>query len=134
MKQTITGLIQVIVVIICAISIVTAQQSRKCDFSKYKPLKIDHFLPSGFVERVAPKYPAAGKNMRVQGKVRIKILVDRRGTVVSTCAVEGHPLLKAVSEYAAYHSRFKPNFGYSRNSFKRKQFITDELTYNFVLP
>ena len=112
----------------------TSVITKECDFSKYRPLKVSHFLQMALVEQIQPKYPAVGKAVRAQGKVRIKILVDRNGKVQKACAVEGHPLLQSTSLYAAYKSRFKSNFGFSKASFKGKQFITDELVYNFVAP
>ena len=95
---------------------------------------MSHFLESALLEQAKPAYPVAGRNVRVQGKVRVKILVDRRGRVNSACAVSGHPLLRASAVYAASKSRFKPNFGLSLPQ-KRygRRFVEDELVFNFTL-
>ena len=108
--------------------------SATCDFSKYKPFAMSHFLLTGFVEQAQPVYPRAARAVRAQGKVRVRILVDRRGTVKEACVVEGHPLLRAAAIRAAFDSRFKPNFGLSLpQGRKGRRFITDELVYNFSL-
>ena len=104
-----------------------------CDFSKYKPTGLSHFILSSIVEEAKPAYPPAARAVRAEGKVRVKILVDRRGTVKETYVVEGHPLLRAAAVQAARETRFKPNFGLSRSFAKGKRFLTDELVYNFTL-
>jgi len=104
-----------------------------CDFSKYKPTGLSHFILNSIVEEGKPAYPPAARAVRAEGKVRVKILVDRRGTVKETCVIEGHPLLRAAAVQAARETRFKPNFGLSRSFAKGKRFLTDELVYNFTL-
>ena len=95
---------------------------------------MSHFLKLALIEQAKPVYPAAGKEVRAQGKVRVKILVDRRGRINSACAVEGHPLLRQSAIYATIKSRFKPNFGLSLPQ-KRygRRFVEDELVFNFTL-
>jgi TonB family protein len=104
-----------------------------CDFSEYKPLKISHFQKIALLEQVKPEYPSAAKAVGAQGKVRVKILVDRSGVVINACILEGHPLLRAAAIQAALDSRFKPNFGFFKKSrLKKTSFVTDELIYHFV--
>ena len=122
--------------VLCASFLCQAQtvSSETCDFSEYKPFAMSHFLKLALLEQVKPVYPAAGRNVRVQGKVRVKILVDRSGRVRAACVVEGHPLLRASAAQAARMSRFKSNFGLSLPQ-KRygRRFIEDELVFNFTL-
>ena len=135
MKLTFLAVIFAVFISPCLAQRNTSVIAKECNFSKYKPLRVSHFLQMALIEQIQPKYPAAGKAVRAQGKVRVKILVDRNGKVPKACAVEGHPLLRSTSLYAAYRSRFKSNFGFSKAStFKGKQFITDELVYKFVAP
>jgi len=117
--------------VFCQAQIVT---SETCDFSKYKPFAMSHFLKLALLEQTKPVYPPAARTVRAQGAVRVKILVDRRGRVQEACVVEGHPLLRAAVVQAAFESRFKPNFGLTLPQ-KRygRRFITDELVYNFTL-
>jgi TonB family protein len=106
--------------------------SEDCNFSKYKPITMSHFLPNGIVELVKPVYPSAARAVKAEGKVRVKIIVDIRGRVREVCATEGHPLLRLAAIKAARASRFKPNFGLTlpQNRYGRR-FITDELTFEF---
>ena len=52
-----------------------------------------------------PSYPAAA---RASGLVRVQVLVDERGNVVSANAISGHPLLRAAAEQAARSSKISP--------------------------
>ncbi len=103
-----------------------------CDFSKYKPFSMDHFLQLGLIKQAVPVYPAAAWAVGAGGIVRVKILVDRRGMVREACVIEGHPLLRASAIRASLDSRFRSNFGLSlpQNRFGR-HFIQDELLFNF---
>jgi protein TonB len=55
-----------------------------------------------------PPYPPPATAMNVQGKVDVQIMIDEYGNVISAKAVDGHPLLRAVSEQAALKAKFKP--------------------------
>jgi protein TonB len=55
-----------------------------------------------------PPYPAAAKQLRVEGAVNVQVLIDEKGNVVSASAVSGHPLLRTVAENAARQSKFSP--------------------------
>lgn len=106
--------------------------SEKCDFSKYKPIAMSHFLPNSIVEQAKPIYPSAAKAIKAEGKVRVRIIVDLKGRVRDACVIEGHPLLSSAAIKAALASRFKSNFGLMlpQKHFGRR-FITDELEYEF---
>ncbi len=62
------------------------------------------------VNLVKPSYPAAAKQLRIEGAVNVQVLIDESGNVVSATAVSGHPLLRAVSVNAARQSKFTPTF------------------------
>jgi TonB family protein len=83
------------------------------------------------IKKVEPKYPAMGTRVRVQGEVKVKMIVDRRGNVVSACAVEGHPLLRAPAMNAAIQWKFKPNFGLEAR--QKKKYIQSFIVFNFRL-
>lgn len=55
-----------------------------------------------------PAYPASAKLIRAAGEVSVQVLIDENGNVVSAKAVDGHPLLRGVSEKAALGAKFKP--------------------------
>lgn len=119
--------------VLCANSICDGQTiPEKCDFSKYKPIEMSHFLPNSIIEQAKPIYPSAAKAVKAEGKVRVKIIVDLKGRVRNACVIEGHPLLNSEAIKAARSSRFKSNFGLTlpQKHFGRR-FITDELEYEF---
>lgn len=95
---------------------------------------MSHFLPRSVVESQVPKYPATASAVGADGLVRVKILVNRRGTVRKACVVEGHPLLQASALEAAYAFKFSRNFGLSNLQPKTgPRFIQDYLSFNFHL-
>ena len=104
-----------------------------CDFSNYKRLKEPHSLFKAVVKRVDPEYPPAARSVRANGKVIVRILVNKKGDVVETCVIEGHPLLRAASVEATKQWKFKKNFGFV--DYKPKErFAETDLTFNFGLP
>ena len=104
-----------------------------CDFSRYKPLKVSHFLTNAVVKEVEPEYPPAAAIVKASGKVVVKILVDRKGDVIETCIIEGHALLRATSLQAAKNWKFKRNFGFL-SSKRKERYVEAELTFNFKQP
>lgn len=58
--------------------------------------------------RVAPSYPPAAANARVEGAVVVEVLVDEAGKVAEARAVSGHILLREESVRAAREWSFKP--------------------------
>jgi outer membrane biosynthesis protein TonB len=65
-------------------------------------------LESLIVEKTEPKFPQAARAVRASGKVLVLILVDEKGNVVKTVALEGHPLLRAASENTIKSRKYKP--------------------------
>jgi protein TonB len=69
------------------------------------------------ISRVPPAYPLAARHKRIEGWVKVKFLVTRRGTVERVTITEAHPagvfdkaVLRAVSSW-----RFKPGAVEGRN-------------------
>ena len=102
-----------------------------CDFSAYKPLVVSHPLVGAAVKKVEPKYPAIGTRVRVEGDVKVKILVNRKGNVVGACVTEGHPLLRSSAVHAAVQWEFKPNFGFAKK--QKKHYIESFIVFKFRL-
>src|SRR5882724_4147186 len=75
-----------------------------------------------------PAYPQMAKMMKIEGKVTVQILIDESGKVISARAVDGHPLLRQVSETAAIQARFSPT-KLGEQAVK----VSGVITYNFVL-
>lgn len=55
-----------------------------------------------------PPYPPTAKAVKASGRVVVQVVVDEKGNVISTHAISGHPLLRAVSEAAARQAKFSP--------------------------
>lgn len=55
-----------------------------------------------------PVYPQAAKITHTNGAVKVQVLIDETGKVVSAQVLDGPPLLRAVSEQAAWKARFNP--------------------------
>jgi TonB family protein len=60
------------------------------------------------ISRIEPPYPHAAKLAGVSGIVKVQILIDETGKVVSASAVSGHPLLIRAAVQAAHQWRFRP--------------------------
>jgi protein TonB len=73
-----------------------------------------------------PPYPAAARALGVEGAVSVQVTIDESGNVISAKAVNGHPLLRKVSETAAMSARFGPTF-LSEVPVK----VTGVIVYNF---
>ena len=57
---------------------------------------------------VTPVYSATAKSLGVKGEVRVRVLIDENGNVISADAVSGHSLLRNSAVSAARASKFSP--------------------------
>jgi protein TonB len=55
-----------------------------------------------------PAYPPAARAVLAKGTVRVRVLIDENGRVVSANAIAGHPLLRNAAVVAARGARFRP--------------------------
>lgn len=55
-----------------------------------------------------PTYPNAAHSLRVSGLVKVKVLIDTDGIILSAEPIEGHPLLKPAARTAACKAVFEP--------------------------
>lgn len=60
------------------------------------------------VRLVQPPYPAIARSARASGQVRVQIIIDENGNVISASPVSGHPLLQGAAVSAARASKFSP--------------------------
>jgi TonB family protein len=130
---------QACVLIACLASVCFAQESKKkseCNFSKYASVFKSHIVvPSEpryvFLEKsVQPEYPAIARAARIQGEVKVNILINPKGNVSDACAAEGHPLLQVASVRAALGWRFKR---FSGKSEYKHQHLQSQLAFYFSL-
>lgn len=73
-----------------------------------------------------PPYPVPAKLVGAEGAVSVQITIDYDGSVISSRAVSGHPLLKRAAEDAARRAKFSPTY-LSNVPVK----ATGVITYNF---
>jgi TonB family protein len=85
-------------------------------------------IESKVTHKAVPPYPELAKRARASGPVTVQILLDEQGRVVSARATNGHPLLRAAAEQAAYQTRFSPTL-LSNQPVK----VSGIITFNFVL-
>jgi len=85
-------------------------------------------LNKNAIQRASPNYPPLARTARVSGTVRVEVVVDEGGKVVSAHAVSGHPLLQEAAVEAAQKWRFKPFL-----SKDRPINVSGILEFNFTL-
>lgn len=74
-----------------------------------------------------PPYPPTAQAMHASGEVKVQVLIDEQGNVVSASAISGHPLLRAAAQAAAHQAKFTPT-KLSEQAVK----VTGVIIYNFV--
>jgi protein TonB len=79
------------------------------------------------VRLVTPPYPAIARAAHASGEVRVQVLIDENGNVISAHAVSGHPLLQSSAVNAARASKFTPTT-LSGQTVK----VSGVIVYNFV--
>ena len=60
------------------------------------------------VRLVQPAYPAIARSAHASGQVKVQILIDENGNVISASPISGHPLLQGAAVSAARQSKFTP--------------------------
>lgn len=65
-------------------------------------------MQSKLVKQVAPKYPKEAKKKRIEGTVRLQIVLDHYGQVIETNLVSGDLLLANAAIEAIREWRYKP--------------------------
>jgi TonB family protein len=79
------------------------------------------------VRLVQPVYPAIARSAHVSGQVRVQVVIDENGNVVSASPVSGPPLLQGAAVAAARQSKFTPTM-LSGQPVK----VSGVIVYNFV--
>lgn len=85
-------------VILASAGFVTAQQSRAASGPERK-----------VATRVAPEYPELAKRMHIQGAVKVEAVVRPNGSVKSTRALGGNPVLVEAAINAVGKWKFEPS-------------------------
>ncbi|MEJ7615589.1 MAG: TonB family protein [Pyrinomonadaceae bacterium] len=92
---------------------------------KVRPLALKNAL-----KKVEPIYPAAAKAAGAQGLVKVQVVANEAGEVVSASAVEGHSLLQPAAVEAVRQWRFRPLTTVGNHPMRVKSVVS----FNFVLP
>ena len=86
-----------------------AENARRAVAASAPPKPVDlGQINSIATDLVRPVYPPLARQMSVQGKVVVQVVIDEEGRVISAKATEGASSLRLVSETAAKQSRFAP--------------------------
>ncbi len=85
-------------------------------------------MEGNLVLRVQPDYPAPARQLRVQGKVVLRAVISREGTIENLQVVSGHPMLVRAAVDAVRQWRYRP---YVLNG--EPVDVETEVTVNFVL-
>ena len=63
---------------------------------------------SNLIHTVEPEYPPVARQARIQGTVRIDIVVGKDGSVEQMSIVNGHPVLIPAAMEAVKHYKYRP--------------------------
>ena len=85
-------------------------------------------MEGNLVLRVQPDYPAPARQLRVQGRVVLRAVISREGTIENLQVVSGHPMLVRAAVDAVRQWRYRP---YVLNG--EPVDVETEVTVNFVL-
>ena len=108
----------------------TPPEIKRVESTPPKPRAVQSLgvIESKVIHKAVPPYPELAKKARAQGMVTVQILLNEQGNVVSARATNGHPLLRAAAEQAAYQTRFSPTL-LSNQPVK----VSGIITFNFIL-
>jgi len=85
-------------------------------------------MEGNLIERVQPEYPAIARTGRIQGKVVLRAIISRAGTIENLQVVSGHPMLVKAALDAVKRWRYRP---YMLNG--QPVEVETEVMVNFVL-
>lgn len=84
-------------------------------------------LNSRAVSLPKPAYPPIARQANASGQVRVQVVIDEEGNVLSARAISGHMLLRNPAEAAARQSKFNPV-----RAAGQPVRATGEILYNFI--
>lgn len=95
---------------------------------KSKPQSRQKVEKGALIEAPNPVYPAEASEQKIEGTVRVAIVIDENGKVVSARAKSGPGPQYAASQEAAYKARFKPTVIDGKPAE-----VAAAISYNFVI-
>jgi TonB family protein len=79
------------------------------DSTNPKPLRVGgNVQAQNLITKIAPTYPPAAKQARLQGKVSLAVLIAKDGTVANVQVIDGDPLLTPSAMEAVWKWVYKP--------------------------
>lgn len=85
----------------------TSPQQPSAQSAPQTPLNVGH-LNSKALSLPKPIYPQMGKQMRLEGTVKVAVVIDESGKVISARAESGHMMLRPAAVAAARQAKFTP--------------------------
>jgi len=89
---------------------------------------VSRMMEGNLIHRVQPDYPALARQVRVQGKVVLRAMISREGSIENLQVLSGHPMLVRAAVDAVRQWRYRP---YLLNGEPVE--VETEVTVNFVL-
>ncbi len=89
---------------------------------------VSRMMEGNLTHRVQPEYPLLARQVRVQGKVVLRAMISREGTIENLQVLTGHPMLIPAAVDAVRQWRYRP---YVLNGEPVE--VETEVTVNFVL-
>ena len=112
------------------------QTPERCDFSAYKPIKMDFFPQGAVIKEVSPKYPKKARTRKIEGVVSVKVLINEQGIVEKACVVNGNKIFWTEAGKAALQWRFTPKSGLAftvqRQDKAQKRYAFAYIVFNFT--
>jgi TonB family protein len=65
-------------------------------------------LQASGIKKVEPVYPPIARVARIEGDVRVQVIVSEAGKVIEAAIIDGHPLLRDAALQAARQWEFSP--------------------------
>lgn len=101
-----------LLVLLVPIQVQRAQQTQMDDHNRYEPACI--IISPGDIEEprihdVPPKYPKDAIAKGIEGIVRLRATIDRKGNVAKVRVLEGDPILAAAAVKAVKRWKYRPH-------------------------
>jgi TonB family protein len=108
---------------------ISSELDQNCDFSKFKPVRINTDTKR-IKKESKPDYPEDAKLRGIEGRVVVKVLVDPDGLVRQACAISGNRILRGTAEKAALNFIFELTL---LNGKKLSRFLEEQIVFDFKL-
>lgn len=105
-----------------------AQRAMPVRQEKSKPQSKEKVEKGALIEAPNPVYPMEAREQKIQGTVKVAIVIDEDGKVISAKPKSGPEVLYGASQEAAYKARFKPTIVDGKPTE-----VAAAISYNFII-